>query len=186
MFVWSKKFETNIESVDIQHKMLFELLSQLAERFKQGDPDETIVENVLKQLFVYAEKHFTEEEELMEQHHLDARHLSLHRMEHKSFIYDVNSMWEHLNMHEEISDKLVGFIMSWLTYHILGMDMAMAAQIRAIQNGMSPAQAHNTYRIARHDVATTRLLLDAVLDLWRESMVRCHKLEEKLRIRPPK
>lgn len=183
MLTWSKKFETKIELVDSQHKHLFELLGVLAHHFEQGNPDEDTVDEILKELTEYADKHFTEEEALMEKGHLDARHLSIHRMEHKSFIYDVQSMRSHSSEREEIvniSERLVGFIISWLTYHILGMDMAMAAQLRAIEQGATPTQAYEAHRIALHDVATTRLLLDAVLDLWRESTKRCRRLEEFL------
>lgn len=114
---------------------------------------------------------------------LDERHLSIHRMEHKSFIYDVNNMWTYLSSEEELltlTENLVGFITSWLTYHILGTDRIMAEQIFAIQRGSSPEQAYEQRNNFKFDATATRLMMDSVLDLWRMSAERCFKLEEEL------
>lgn len=42
----------------------------------------------------------------------------------------------HLSSEEglaDVTEKLVSFITSWLTYHILGIDQVMAVQVFAIQ-----------------------------------------------------
>ena len=183
MLTWSDSFATKIESVDLQHRILFDLLNKLADCFAQGGPDRPIVNDTLQELFAYADKHFVDEELLMIHNKLDLRHINLHRMEHKSFIYDTKSMWEHLFTEEdlaEVSEKLVRFITSWLTFHILGIDQAMAAQIFAIQQGATPAQAYEAKNTRKYDSTVTHLMLNSVLDLWHMSLERCHKLEEKL------
>ncbi len=183
MFVWSEKFETKIDIVDTQHKKLIELLNELYESLDTGELGEVKLDNILKQLLEYADKHFIDEEMLMLQNHVDDRHRSLHRMEHQSFIYDAKQMRTHLSPDEsiiELTEKLTEFVTSWWTYHILGMDQIMASQIAAIHRGMTPEQAYETNPGAHHDVETTRLLLNAVIDMWRKATERCYKLEEEL------
>ncbi|MDP2100573.1 MAG: hemerythrin family protein [Methylobacter sp.] len=185
MLAWSDSFATKIELVDFQHQKLFELLNRLSDNFKQGDPSETIVNETLLELIAYADKHFIDEELLMLHSKLDPRHINIHRMEHKSFIYDARSMYEHLCTSEdliEVAEKLVRFITSWLTFHILGIDHSMAAQMAAIKQGASPEQAYEARRTLKYDADVTHLMLDSILDLWHMSLERCHKLEEKLAI----
>ncbi|MDD5271778.1 MAG: hemerythrin family protein [Methylovulum sp.] len=184
MLTWSDSFATKIDIVDLQHKKLFELLNKLSVSFGQNkEPGENLVGDILQELVAYADKHFIDEELLMLHSKLDPRHINIHRMEHKSFMYDAQSMWEHFGTEEdvqEIAEKLVRFITSWLTFHILGIDQTMAAQILAIQHGASPEQAYEARHTIKYDAAVTRLMLDSVLDLWHLSLERCHKLETKL------
>ena len=183
MIAWSECFATHIDSVDSQHKRLFELLNNLSDSYNKNGPSEVSVDEVLKMLIAYANEHFIEEELLMLHSKLDERHVSIHHMEHKSFIYDVNNMWTHLSSEEELlmlTEKLICFVTSWLTYHILGTDRIMAEQIFAIQRGASPEQAYEQRNNFKYDAAVTRLMLDSVLDLWRTTAKRCFKLEEEL------
>lgn len=183
MIAWSDCFATNIEIVDSQHKKLFELLDNLAESYNKNGPNEMSIDEVLRLLVAYADKHFVDEELLMLHSKIDTRHYNIHRMEHKSFMYDVDNMWTHLSSEEELlelTEKLVCFITSWLTYHILGTDRVMATQIFAIQQGYTPEKAYEHYKTIQYDPVIARLMLDAVLNLWRASAERCLKLDEKL------
>ena len=183
MLVWSEKFETHIDQIDAQHKILVELLGNFAESVQQGGLNATQVERIIRALFSYADQHFNSEEALMQDAGLDERHINLHRMEHKSFIYDIKTFWTRLTTEDEISEiatQLVRFMTSWLTFHILGMDQNMAAQMRAIRDGVAPATAYETHSVALHDVATTRVLVDSLLDLWTQSRNRCRELEARL------
>ncbi|MDD5034378.1 MAG: bacteriohemerythrin [Methylococcaceae bacterium] len=180
MLVWSEKFKTQIEGVDLQHKQLFDLLNQLADSFRRGNVGEKIVEDALTQLVDYSNKHFLDEELFMVHHNLDPRHIALQRMEHQSFIYDVRRIAELSSTDEDIREKLVRFITFWLIYHIMETDMDMAAQAAAIHRGMTPEQAYEMGHSRMLDNETSRMLLDAVLNLWRESTERCRQLEKRL------
>lgn len=183
MLIWSDSFATKIELVDFQHQKLFELLNRLSGSFEQDNPSEAMVNETLKELFDYADKHFVEEELLMLHNKLEPRHISIQRMEHRSFLYDIKRMSEHLYTTDDfldISEKLVCFITSWLTFHILGTDRSMAAQIVAIQHGATPEQAYDLRNTVKYDAAVTHLMLNSVMDLWHLSLERCHKLEEEL------
>jgi hemerythrin len=183
MLTWSERFETKIGIVDEQHKKLFQLLNTLTNSFQKETPSEEFVENTLQELVAYADKHFSDEENLMQEYKIDARHVNLHRMEHNSFRYDVDRMWGHLLTEEElinVTEKMVSFITSWLTYHILGMDQVMSAQIHAVQSGMTPAEAYEYQHTIHYDTIVTRMMLNSVLELWHNSMARCYKLEDRM------
>ena len=183
MFTWSKHFETKLDMVDDQHKILFTILDKLIACFSSGVPSEGMVDQVLKELVEYSTHHFTYEEEMMLADHIDERHLTLHRMEHHSFCYDLEHLQLHTNVDEDevqVAERIVSFISSWLAYHILGVDMVMTAQIKAIRGGMSPQQAYETHNKIQQDAAQNRIMLNAVLDLWRGATERCRALETKL------
>lgn len=183
MLTWSERFSVKIESVDMQHKKLVELLNQLPENVTEGTYQSATVDAILAELLAYAEHHFSDEELLMQHFHVDPRHVNIHQMEHKSFIYDIQNMQEQLSLDAEltdISEKLVQFITAWLTYHILGIDRVMAEQIFTIRHGATPSQAYEARHQVKYDAETTHLMLDSVLHLWHMSMERCHQLEAKL------
>ncbi len=179
MLAWSYRFATNIELVDTQHKKLFDLLNVLSDCFDKEGPSEAMVDDAINQLVSYADKHFTEEEELMKEHRIDPRHFDIHHLEHKSFMYDVERLRNYMSI-DEAAEELVSFITSWLTYHILSVDQVMAAQIAAIQSGTSPEQAYDDHHIFPYDAVVTRMMLNSVLVLWRNSMDRCYKLEDEM------
>jgi hemerythrin-like metal-binding protein len=183
MLIWSDYFETKIELVDTQHQRLCELLNKLADRFTIGVPSEDEVTQALQELMDYANQHFTDEEALMKEHNIDSRHFALHHMEHNSFIYDLSRLQLHSNVDEnavQTAERLVRFITSWLAYHILGIDQLMAAQIFAIEAGVTPEDAYIANKTLNRDAATTQLILDAVLGLWHSTAEHCRILEEKL------
>lgn len=183
MLVWSEHFETHIKTVDEQHQGLFNVLNKLTDSFESGVPSEDMVMQTLQKLMDYAAQHFSDEEAMMTELHIDAHHLSIHRMEHQSFRYDLEHLQLHSNADEDevqTAERLVRFITSWLVYHILGVDMVMAAQIHAINGGMSAQQAYETHKKIERDSVTTQLILDAALDLWRGATEHCRILEAKL------
>lgn len=135
---------TQIEVVDTQHKKLFKLVNELTESYHKNGTSEKLVDDTLRQLVTYADKYFLEEEELMLRSKIDPGHINVHRMEHRSFIYDVNNMLTYSSNQEDLSaltEKLVGFITSWLTHHILATDRIMEEHIFAIQHGASSEKA---------------------------------------------
>jgi hemerythrin len=104
-------------------------------------------------------------------------------MEHNSFIYDLGRLQLHINVDEDAvqtAEKLVRFVTSWLVYHILGVDQLMAAQVHAIEQGMKPEQAYQTYKSICRDSVSMKLILEAVLDLWRGTTEHCRMLEDEL------
>ena len=184
MLIWSKKFETNIDIVDTEHKNLFDLVNKLTNSINQRDVSHDEIERAIKLLYHYTKTHFHDEELIMIEHRVDNRHTSKHCMEHKSFIYDLDRI-------NDITDsvdrrltgkaiKLVRFITYWLTCHVLGTDNIMAAQIINIKSGMMPQQAFETAKDHKFDATTVHMMMDAVYNLWLDAKDRCNLLEKKI------
>lgn len=183
MLKWSNHFETGIALVDDQHQRLFQLLDEISAKFTDNTPGQAEVEAVLTELADYAKRHFHEEEELMAGYHLDPRFLSIHHMEHHSFNYDLERLQADLSFDEyasQTAEKLVRFMTSWLIYHIVGTDHCMAAQMRAIDQGASPEDAYQSNKDMKRDQVSTQLILDAVLNLWRDTAEHARELEERI------
>ena len=184
MFIWSDTFNTNIELVDLQHKNLFQLLNKLSLNIKQDNISYEDVNNSIKLLIHYTETHLHDEELLMVESRIDKRHLTRHRMEHNSFLYDVGLFSDITSSDDRrITRKatnLVRFITYWLIFHILGTDMLMAAQLTNIKAGMSPQQAFDMLKDHKIDPATVNLMLDAIINLWLDAKERCNQMEIKV------
>jgi len=180
---WSPMFETGISPVDEQHKKLFQMLNRMAADVSQTKQGRGQLEKALNALRAYAEQHFVDEEMVMAHSHVVQRHVHLHRMEHKSFIYDVNRMGDNALADEELTGRFEGaiqFVASWLAYHTLRTDQIMGFQISTIKSGMSPEAVYDLSLKEKPNPANTQLVLEAVLHLWAEQTERCRYLEEKL------
>jgi hemerythrin len=141
------------------------------------------VSQALERLNVYSQKHFMAEEALMCKLELDERHIRDHRMEHRSFMYDVERLSIYAESPDnliEMTEKLVRFIAHWWTCHILGVDRAMTLQLFNVKKGMTAVEAYEVAQKVKQDHEGTQLMLDSVLELWRSATERCHALEKEL------
>lgn len=184
MFNWSENFETHIELIDTQHKKLVSILNDLCVAVNDHEINSETLENILKQLLDYTDYHFADEEQLMTEAGISEKHALVHKMEHRSFIYDVKRMGNYfLSSDIEVvknGEKLVEFITAWLTYHILGIDKVLVAQINDIKQGMDAEKAYQKNLKGEYNKATMHLLLDAVLKMWKHSNEHCQQLEQQL------
>lgn len=183
MLEWSEKFATKIGVVDKQHRQIFELINELSQCCQENTADAKTVANALISLNEYSHKHFIAEEAFMVKMKLDQRHIKAHRMEHRSFMYDVESLSVYADTPEsliEATEKLVVFTTNWWCYHILGIDRTMAKQLFALKRGKSSAEAYEASHNIKYDNSVMHLMLDSTLQLWRSTTERCHLLEKKL------
>ena len=63
IFPWNRNFETGIDSIDQQHKVLVEIVNRLARHFASNLPDSNC-NGILDELLEYAAFHFEEEEQI--------------------------------------------------------------------------------------------------------------------------
>lgn len=182
MFEWSETFETHIELIDTQHKKLVAILNELCVVINDNEFTAENFSEILKQLLDYAAYHFSDEEQLMKDEGVSEKHTLIHKMEHASFVYDIERMRDYYFSPDtnETGEKLVEFITAWLTYHILGIDKVLVAQINDIKRGMNAEQAYQLHKNSEFDKETLQLLLNAVLKMWKHSNEHCQQLEEKL------
>ena len=123
MYRFTEDCLTGIETIDEEHRRLFQLINESIELLKENGASKVIVKNLLKELREYAGTHFAHEEAYMEQ--IKDLELPRQRKEHAQFAAKVDS-YKIADLTEEESSQaaqeLLSFMAKWLYRHILGSD----------------------------------------------------------------
>lgn len=148
-FVWDQNFVTGLPQVDEQHHRLVNLFNEFSHSLFLSDANrKTLATDTFERVLDYTRYHFHDEETLMRTAGVDPRHAHAHHAMHKQFVAQVKSMWERRNAMADPNESLVGFLTSWLSLHILGIDQSLARQIKLIRQGMSAASAFERETLA--------------------------------------
>ena len=114
---WDSSFSVGVETIDKQHKKLFELINTLHDAMMCGK-DHAILESVLASLLDYTKYHFLFEEGLMDKS--DYPYSVQHKMEHKNIrakLFELQAEYSEgnpgANMH------VMEFLKVWLIDHII-------------------------------------------------------------------
>lgn len=162
-FVWNDRYLTGEATVDDEHRELVRIINWVGDLESDGGSSNEVTK-LFDGLIAYAAHHFANEEALMAAAGCDERHISLHARIHADFARQVTSMRD-MGAGTDVSFVL-RFLTNWLAYHILGTDQAMARQIRAIREGLTPAEAYEAESGRVSDPAMSSLL-DALNSLYR-------------------
>ncbi|MEE4277413.1 MAG: bacteriohemerythrin [Halieaceae bacterium] len=187
-FEWDEVYDTGIELVDEQHKVLVTLINELGTACAEDTADESEISSVVEKVLSYTDYHFGEEQELMLNSGLAPQHVDKHFEEHRKFVDGIAFLYNAGSSSPRSAQRLFDFLTHWLAYHILGSDQNMARQIHAIRAGADPAEA-----FAREergvDKSTEPLLhalsalLDQITERNRELIVLNQSLEDKVQAR---
>lgn len=118
---WSDAYKIGVPTIDADHQLLFALTSQLAAAREEGQVRD-VVGSVMNVLAEYVIHHFRREEELMET--VGFPELAEHRLEHRFLAkraLDLRHRWR--NGDHGATDSLVELLRTWLSGHILVMDI---------------------------------------------------------------
>ncbi|MFZ4481436.1 MAG: GGDEF domain-containing protein [Rhodoferax sp.] len=176
-FQWTRHFETGLEMVDRQHHGLVDLINRFGEllvRAEGASPAE--IDTLFNQLAAYAQYHFQEEEQLMQQVGLDVGYVRQHKKLHADFVLDLTLLHQRVGDRQQTAESLLKFLTYWLTYHILGIDQSMAKQVDAVRAGQT---AHDAMA-AETDLqkGATGPLLQALNGLFQQVSDRNRELQE--------
>ncbi len=124
MYNFKDDYKTGIESIDDEHRKLFEIADRAYEIMIDDfipDKYDYIVE-ILKELKDYATTHFKNEEDYMVS--IGYKKLFTQKMEHMQFMekmeqYDLEAVDEN---QKEVIMELLDFLGNWLVDHILESD----------------------------------------------------------------
>jgi len=164
-FQFNNNFLTGLKNVDDQHRHLIDLLNKFGDSLLSIESNTDDLEPLFQELAKYAQYHFTEEENLMQEIKIDKSHYDLHVEEHLNFLNDVKSLHKKMGSDKEkLSKQLLDFLTHWLAYHILGSDKNMAKQIEEIQSGKDPSKAFEI--IEKKSNSSTEPLLLAINGLF--------------------
>jgi hemerythrin len=115
---WSDKLRFGIETIDAQHKQLFDLAASF-----EGNGDQIRVMKTLALLCNYVKEHFREEEEMLARcgyPHLEA-HKRIHE-EFRSMLLELLREATKMSL-DEIADRVRYLINGWFYNHIMVTDL---------------------------------------------------------------
>lgn len=125
-FEWNVDLETGQETIDDQHRHLFEIANRLHEAVRAEDTDAEVVADTIYELTDYVVQHFNDEENLMAEKGYPA--LSTHRALHEHLTAETMMLTARFFNGEEVAaTKIAPFLADWLTAHIKAEDMRFVA-----------------------------------------------------------
>lgn len=117
---WNDSWNTNIDVVDYQHKVLFDVINDL-ERAIQFNIERESLKRIINNLKIYTYTHFTMEEELMRA--AAYSDFTAHKQQHTKFIAEIEKVEEELRTGSaNVGRKTLDFLFVWLRAHILKSD----------------------------------------------------------------
>jgi len=119
-FKWKNEYSVGIESIDLQHKKLINLINQLqtAVDYSTG---ETFEREALDELVEYTVTHFRYEENLMEEHAYPD--FEAHRKQHDNMVKKVTEVVDNYKENKDNAMKeATAYLKDWLINHINGTD----------------------------------------------------------------
>lgn len=135
IFPWNENFETGIEEIDNQHKVLVDLLNKLANALTHVHTYK--IEKIFDELAKYAEYHFYCEELIWQRYLADPILENKHKETHDSFlpkILEIKEKNKDLDFHRNVEEILV-FLINWLAFHIIDEDKRYSIIMNEMKNG---------------------------------------------------
>lgn len=132
MYKWDEKYSVGIQSIDNQHKELFNHLNNLLNALKQGQASH-ITAQIVAELEKYTRIHFHKEEYFFYLFNFSGS--KTHIAEHQMFIQKMNKLKSELKSGNISSTlDLLGFLKEWIEHHVLVVDKEYSECFR--QNGL--------------------------------------------------
>ena len=124
MYEFKEEFITGVESVDAEHRRLFEIADEAyvlsKEEFLVDKYDQ--VRQILGELKSYALEHFEHEEAYMDS--INYKYKFIQKVQHDQFREKIND-WDldHLDENsDELLEEILSYLTNWLINHILEHD----------------------------------------------------------------
>lgn len=124
MYEFKTDYVTGIESIDTEHRRLFEIADEAyqltKEEFLVDKYDQ--VRHILNELKEYALEHFEHEEAYMKS--INYKNMFIQKVQHDQFREKINDMnLEHLDENtEDTLTDILNYLTNWLIHHILEHD----------------------------------------------------------------
>lgn len=117
---WDDSFSVKINSIDEQHKKLFEMINDFYDNINKRSNNELVLK-LVKGMKTYTLMHFSTEERYMKQY--EYPNYEQHKKEHEAFIDKVNALEEKLKKESiVITFEITNFLKDWIKKHIQNTD----------------------------------------------------------------
>ena len=120
-FVWKKRYEVGIPSIDQQHKTLFSLIEKVTTPLGGGNEDSNDLEGRLGELLSFAREHFAGEEEKMIK--TDYAEYERQKSEHEKILKELDDYYNRLCTNREDTEvDFLEYLKGWIVTHTLAED----------------------------------------------------------------
>lgn len=130
--VWNRQLSTGERSIDLQHEELIDIINELDKAVAEGAPPAQCA--VMQRLKQYVVFHFAHEESLMRHKNIDPTHMATHCKAHADFASQVAKAMDALQGNQAgravQCEALLGYLVNWLTEHIMLTDNTLARLLR--------------------------------------------------------
>ncbi|MBN2891005.1 MAG: hemerythrin family protein [Bacteroidales bacterium] len=117
---WTESLSTGYESLDDEHKEIFELINELYRAIKSADLKDNI-ESIVDKMVEYTETHFKDEEELFEIYNYEFK--ENHKLAHKKFVRKSYEFKRDVSKNSTlVAIQTLNFLRTWWRNHIVSMD----------------------------------------------------------------
>lgn len=118
---WDEKFSVSLQTIDEQHKKLFEMINALSRAIEAGEEGNGVADVLLK-MVDYLSYHFQTEEDLMKRFNYPG--YKEHRFQHAEFVLRTLNFEKKLQEggEEKLSNEVLHYLKDWLIKHILVSD----------------------------------------------------------------
>ncbi|MGC9151159.1 MAG: bacteriohemerythrin [Microbacter sp.] len=128
---WNDSYLLNIPLIDTQHQRFFVLFDQMETMMRNNVKNNAYFE-VINELEKYTHYHFSTEERLMREAHIDEAYLAYHVAQHQLFVKKVEEFQIAESYDNSVLfENLLLFMRKWFLGHIKGTDSKYADAIRA-------------------------------------------------------
>lgn len=125
---WDDSFATGDETVDAQHRELFDLIARFHDTIETGD-DATAIADALESLMSYAARHFAMEESLMARSDYPDR--SRHAALHAHLASETDRLAGHISdAGTSMTIEVALFLHNWLRDHVLSEDRRLIEHVQ--------------------------------------------------------
>lgn len=133
---WSPSYDVHYAPIDNEHHRLVDLIQKLADHTSNPYKKDWEVGYLIGQLLEYTDFHFSNEEELMEEHKYPTTFATKHKAQHREFVQKINEVHDRfLKGDAGIDFELLSFLLDWLVKHIMNIDKYLAEWIiKAVNN----------------------------------------------------
>ena len=182
IFPWDDNFNIGLPEIDAQHRRLVQLLNELATSAIFASAGESLRQS-FNALLDYTVYHFREEERTWQAYLPDDDLKGGHRDEHRQFIEAVQRLRGEQQDRPvaKVVEHLIGFLVRWLTTHILESDRHFARIVHARRAGASIAEAKQ--RAAAEVTQAQRAMIDMARSIYATLAANALRMMDEIQAR---
>ncbi|MDP3902058.1 MAG: bacteriohemerythrin [bacterium] len=116
-FEWDQSYSVGVKIIDVQHKKLFSLISDLYFATERNFDKKTVsVDDIINNLTAYVEFHFGTEEKYFKEFKYDKT--ESHTEEHHFYERKIADFKNRYEKGEDVGEEMMLFLKQWLSEHI--------------------------------------------------------------------